>query len=310
MVDTLKFETLNRPGILQALAEKNRLFRDANTFISFALRHGGYIAGGFARILLLNEIHAKHPIKDVYDPNAYLDIFRTIDRNDNSPFKNAGKGDIDIFFPTEKVATEFLLEEITGRNFLQSTDSWVETSKLGFAREFYISEGRIRVQAITHFVAPLQEQLARFDIYNCMVAYDGTNFTYPSELLKFEEDRTLHVHAWNKWTPSRLFKYNRKHHYEHLTPATASRLYEISLEALTAMSSLSAEETDKHPIIKQFGKFYATPHGIHNKLRNFARSFSNKELLMLSALSTNSNGPLGQYDTMFSELKRRAISSP
>ena len=153
--------------------------------IASALEEGGWIAGGFARNLLLDL-----PAADYFS-----------DTRDHKP------GDIDIFFPSVESANRAI-------DRAKEAGRGVQPSFGGFAVEssFKIKgSGSSKIQFVNHesLVRPsINETLEAFDIANCRVAITKSEVYYSDDWHALESKKLIRVcHGNTPFLGSRILKY-------------------------------------------------------------------------------------------------------
>lgn len=164
-----------------------------NPGISTALKHGGYIAGGFSRWLARGGL-----------PFDYLDP----KRNGPGPWA----GDVDIFFPDAASAAAAVENFHGGR-----------VSFAGFCRERSVEIDRrfIKVQLVNHpdmIRGEPERCVEAFDFKNCAAWVHGLGVMVPDGWDEIEERRLLDVtNSKSPFLGSRIKKYIRRHGFVGLT---------------------------------------------------------------------------------------------
>src|SRR5579863_3491282 len=115
MGDAITFKDVRLPESFTTKVRKDRILSGATCdLLNVVFNNGGYIAGGFGTIcarfylgLQQEELGLFGSIKEhLGSPSLYQNISFT-SRN-NFPFRNAGCGDIDVWFPTLKQLSSFM----------------------------------------------------------------------------------------------------------------------------------------------------------------------------------------------------------
>ena len=156
--------------------------------IKQAREHGGIIAGGFPRALLLGK-----QFKEYFNPTQ------------TDPKVTPRPGDIDIFF-TSTLAAEKVID-------LYSTK--MQNSLGGFAKYTTIYgktlSSSIVVQLVNHPTlcrSSLEEILDSFDFNNCKVAIVGDNIIYPEGWHELESSKRISISSiTSPFMGSRLVRY-------------------------------------------------------------------------------------------------------
>lgn len=279
------------------------VFPATKRFMQLAFHHGAYCAGGFAALIARQTI--------VPDPNSDTCTAVRLHTNrsqsclpgDSTPFSSVGKGDIDLFFPSQAHVSGFYANDEVFN--LLGQQAWSRTSVLGVAREHFFGTGTEKVQVITRYTAPIKHQLSSFDILNAACAFNHQHMFVPTGWLELERERTLHVHRWNQFTVGRVNKYMRRKGYISLSPKTASEIHDKAICALKEIAELREKGTlstlsqkDLPKTIQAFGG--ADPRKVAHRLHPYLPSFTNEQLLELSVLC-----PQGNYNEAFKMLINR-----
>lgn len=235
MSDKFEFRehVLSEP-LLKTLRSCRAVNTATRDLLALVFEHGGYIAGGFGTVLarfIVAGIGQNsgdgiwEPIREhLGSPTPHAEKIV------GSPFHNVGCGDIDVWFTDEASLQGFLLDP----RRLKMIDGHVvsiNTTASAAAIE-HIVNGDARIQTITKYLMPPQEQIEHFDIYNGMVASTNDKIVYPEHFVQLETNNMLHVANWNSpWTVNRLFKWINRKRYKSVTPATAHVLTQKAIEA-------------------------------------------------------------------------------
>lgn len=210
------------------LSQVNRLKMmkpETRNLLQVAFDHGGYVAGGFGTII------ARYHLGIIPDEERLWDAVRSHLGSPSSTregmFANAGCGDIDIWFPDSHSHMAFCRDERRLRGVA------LKETLTGSAEEHLI-DGDARVQVIRNYLAPMRDQIAKFDIYNGSVAFNNEWLLVPEHFEMLERAHTIHVSTWESpWTMNRFFKWiQRKRWYKHATPATAQYVYDQVLKMI------------------------------------------------------------------------------
>lgn len=178
-----KFITLPLSEALSPAALKvYREFLAAVPIANQVFAAGGWIAGGFARHVLLD----KAPIRSYFNETS-----------------NYRAGDVDFFFPGVEAANKVI-----------SMNSCY-ISHGGFAKETkcltHLSNVTISIQFVDHetLVQPsLEKTLDRFDFVNCQVGLTEHEVTFPVGWYELEESNLLKIHhSESPFLGSRIIKY-------------------------------------------------------------------------------------------------------
>ena len=308
MTDDLQFQELKLSMPTLTLLHKHQLLGQGTlSLLQLAFEHGGYIAGGFAALV------ARHVVMLTSNGDFYASIMR----HTNGPIKSLMTefkihGDIDVWFPSEPCLNHFLND--VRRSIV---DLSVAPTKTGSAIE-HIVDGDVRVQVVTRWLRPVQEQLAHFDIYNAMVGLTNDTLTVPDQWEALERANMLHVSSWAScWTVGRVLKYINSKGYTALTPSTAMHMYDEACKALEQVKPLRAEiehartmtrkappahiniQLQRNPLLRHF---VACNKGKDQYvLKPLLASLTAEQLLTLSMLSTASP----DYDHAMKEIHRR-----
>lgn len=268
--------------------------------IDICFDHGGYVAGGFA-LLALRDYECL-----------------TLDRIDDRIARTVGDinehmwcgADIDVWFSNALQLSKFENDLRTIAILNSGTCSCEETIS-NCANEYTIINGSRtqRVQVIKKFLNPVIDQLATFDIYNSMVAFDRTKFIYAENLLEFERNLTIHVVDWSSpYTIKRLLKYMSRKGYTKTTPETASVIAKEALSAIEWAKKNNAfnipdKELEKIAGFNLLKISGSDPEYLIYKIKKLLPSMSNDDLLLLSGIFGKG---LNQYDFAMQTIKKRS----
>lgn len=248
-----------------------------NQHIGVALKHGGYIAGGFSRWLALGKL-----------PFDYLDV--------KSRFGELPqKGDIDIFFPSHNAAAAAVSE------FHGSRESFAK-----FARESTIDVGSnvARVQFVNHpdmIHGDPDRCVESFDFKNCATWVHGMGVMVPDGWEELERERLLEImSAKSPFLGSRIKKYIRRHGFLGITESSREHVKAWMLKAARV----------------EFGETFSSNHtcGVHSALKSLVSKHglvSSEDLtIIIGAVMTTLPDPefygdQVQVDLAVHELSRR-----
>lgn len=196
----------------------------AINFLQKALSCDGYVSGGFAT-LLARHVIGLGPCRNVsilYDNNSsnnyylfqYLRSYLMSGIDDSHAIKN-GKldrtirgGDIDIFFPTDKL---HFIEQL--HDYIKNEAQYVGETPAGFGNEYRIKGTNI--QCISKINGDPHEVLSTFDIKNAQVYFDKSGIYVTKEWLDLEDTRTLAINRFDRpnivW---RVHKWKKRHEYK------------------------------------------------------------------------------------------------
>lgn len=288
--------------------KKNRCISTlSRDFLNVAFKHGGYVAGGFARLVarhMLGLVDTKLYNGDTVEMfcdaiNAHLG-HGDLPKSNVSNFRNAGKGDIDVWFPDYKSLSEFENSpELKQILTFGAYNVYSSPSVTNCATE-YVFQERVRIQVIKSWVMPRHEQLSRFDIYNAMCALDNESYTVPEHWEALERANMLHVTSWKSpWTVTRVFKYMNRKGYKHITPETCSYMHAAALDAIEFIrknpkpNDDQLKELSKRPC-GQLGRLDLRQ--ISHRLKKLLPQMTNAQLLELSMYMGNNSS--ADYDPM------------
>lgn len=294
-------------SLMSMLAHSGNLKQETKVLLGTAFDHGGYIAGGFATVL------ARWHLKIAHSDSRPRSLAESVRIHLDYPALNVKIfrcSDIDVWFPTERALSGFMADSRL-RSLLQCKDVVSEAQTVSGCAVEYVVNNDARVQVITKFLMPLEEQIQRFDIYNAAVAVTDDAIVFPEHWEQLERGRVLHVQRWNKWTSNRVFKYITRKGYCHVTPATAQRILSkidkcvawdqkwSSQIALEDPRAQRLRETITHDKLMQAVIF--KPQKLQRLLYQFMENMTAEQLLHVSMLF---NQP-SRYDFAMQEIRRR-----
>lgn len=310
--DSISFERRRLPFRLLVLMFRERILTGTTChLLRVVTEHGGYIAGGFgtllARWLILGEGKHVYNLKSLVRGHLKQPIDpRKMPESIPAWRINANVGDIDVWFPDEASMQGFMSDPRRLRLLAQDC-VWAAETVTGTAVE-HVVPGDARIQVITRFLMPLEEQLSRFDIYNGMVAFTEDEVVFPEHWEVLERGHVLHVSTWKTpWTVNRFFKWLRRKGYQHVTPVTADHLVEAAVETLDWFKAHEGELTkedmqaaiSKNVLLKQVA---LQPANVQDFILPIMSALSAERLLEVSALFR----PAPQhYDRAMQEIRKR-----
>lgn len=232
---------------------------------------GGYIAGGFGRMVGVLDAHA-HGGLSLYPTwrgregwrglAQYTEMMMEPPRppwegksSPHSHWKWRGSvGDVDLFFPNEASAWT-AIDRVKSRF---GADIYIAPTAAGYAQE--VVHDRCRYQFITKVNGTPEEVLASFDLTNAKVALTPDAILTTPEWRKLEEQRAIGIDAWSKpnllW---RVWKWARKHSYLKLRSSDEDRFVNVVFDALVAAKEGSLKRWDR-PVtkyqIQRFAKMF------------------------------------------------------
>lgn len=264
-----------RPWILRSQAVE---------VMKLAFSHGAYVAGGFARVALKDpSISSEHAYDRIV---SYLQSSESINR-DRRHF-HANRGDVDLFFPDDRSLKAFGVE-LNLTPSLAVIPRHQEPPRACFDLD---CDDRVIVQVICGYLAPIEQQLRSFDLYNAMVAFNDKESIIPTEWAFLEEERMIHVVNWTSpYVINRICKWFYKHGMRKMTPKTADEIGGKALEIVVALR--------KEPVKMPWGTL--TSGNVVNRLHQFLPMLTNEELIKLMALY-----PPSVYNGAFHILRKRA----
>lgn len=241
--------------------------------LKVAFSYDGFVAGGFAHLVTK---YARIPNIDV---KQQVDHYLGTNPLNNDPLFNAGRGDIDIFFPN-KHALDCFMDMVRGAEktgLLRIVQDYP-----GYFTEVFVDE-KHRFQ-IVHRTDSVTNTLNGFDIYNGMVAFDGFSSIIPNDWHALIHSNMLHVYNWHT-SPliiNRLSKWVRKHRYSKLSPKTAAEIGDAALACVIAL-----KEKPWKPQWAPLSKVKSDPVTADKVLfilRQFMPHMTNDQLLLLTGV--------------------------
>lgn len=220
--------------LLKILRSCRSISTTTRDLLALVFEHDGYIAGGFGTVIARFEVAGIGRLSDngIWDPvRRHLGSPEPhIEKLAGVAFHNVGCGDIDVWFSSEASMRGFLSDP-RRLAMIDGGSVHINTTPTNAAIEHIIDKDA-RIQTITRYVMPLEEQIGHFDIYNGMVALTNDKIVYPEHFVQLETNKMLHVANWNSpWTVNRFFKWMNRKGYKSVTPATAHVLAQKAIEA-------------------------------------------------------------------------------
>lgn len=208
------------------LLSKGAIQKNHDALINRCFSFGGYISGGFARVVA-SKILSKHLWgNDSKEWNGWeIERYYRLHGRISPPWENkappqtkelrnswkSGRGDIDIFFPDEEKALR-AVENTTRGPFKVELDA---PSPAGFAREFIVDG--CCFQLITKVNGTPEDVLSSFDIANAKVALVPGGILLTKEWIDLERFNRIGIDKWDKpnllW---RVHKWVKRHSYSDL----------------------------------------------------------------------------------------------
>jgi hypothetical protein len=220
--------------------------------------HGGYIAGGFARMVAALDASSRGEL-NIYPVWRRESSWRALESYTElvhaAPPHPSGKasthwkwrgavGDVDFFFPNE-VAARAALGSVM-KAFGERAHR--ETTAAGYAEE--VTYDQCRYQFITRVNGALEDVLSGFDLTNAKVALLPESILTPPEWLELEEARAIGIDLWSKpnllW---RVKKWASKHLYRRLRTSDEDRFVNLVFDAFEAVKDGTLKRWDR-PITK------------------------------------------------------------
>ena len=182
--------------------------------IAYALKTGGFIAGGFTR-----QLFNKRSLKRYFNKHA---------------------GDIDIFFPSVEVYREVynLAKHYVGnqhqRVSARRSRNWSVTASLsGFCTDVHLPMNEffntrddslhVKIQLVNLFHGKPEDVLETFDIENCKAALTRDHLIYSDAITRLELLNTLQVvHGDSPLLAKRIMKYKFNRNLYNFHPESAS----------------------------------------------------------------------------------------
>jgi hypothetical protein len=232
---------------------------------------GGYIAGGFARMVGVLDARSRNELtlyptwrdrEGWRNLTLYVEMMMEPPRPpwegkavSNWNWKWRGTvGDVDLFFPNEASAWA-AISRVKSR-FGEGIH--LAPTAAGYAQE--VVHDRCRYQFITKVNGTPEEVLDSFDLTNAKVALTPDAILTTPEWRELEEKRAIGIDVWSKpnllW---RVWKWARKHTYLKLRSSDEDRFVNVVFDALEATKDGSLKRWDrpvtKHEI-QRFAKMF------------------------------------------------------
>lgn len=247
---------------------------NAASLLSLALEHGGFVAGGFARIVANDRQNIDIQRNSVGDQiYYYLNLGDTYNLNGKNPFVKVDRGDIDVFFPTHGAYVDFCskLTDNLRSDTIRITN--IGSSFTG-AADNVICDG-IMFQFIRFRFLPVEEMLETFDIGNVRVAFTNSEIIESPTRVQLEKDRILHVANFSgPYVFHRLEKMFRNAKYDSLSKETVEN---ITPRLLDLVKKLKEQPITKLPRRLTYEK-------VLNVTSRFLPFLKNEDLLLLTSV--------------------------
>lgn len=287
-VDVYNFDTLTLIDRLQPI-----IGRKSHLFVHDLLNRGGYIAGGFARILM-HSIGAKLTNNGLIEETQKLNsgliegYLGCCYRTQKIPVY---KNDIDVFFESQDDLDKTILVN-PWHDFQHST------SLCDNAINVYIDD-RTLFQIVTRFVAPVDEMLETFDIANACIAFSKDKIHINREWFYLENQRMLKVNKWtHTYTANRLYSWKNRHEYLTIDVGCVKQFNENIKNVLQRLNKNGNIENHSGFIEQDWNR-------LQGALRHELVKYLDTDLLMiLCSLESPYNG----YNWALKEFKKRSMS--
>lgn len=283
----LNFSRVPNPGLFTTLKDATAIDQPTLDLVNLAFKHGAYVAGGLARRIWLTTVNRSSggwPIKPELsmshmcsDVRAYL---QSGNKLSGMHMHNSARGDIDLFFQDENAFRSFKADIFDLMNVANKVLTTPKTYAVGTTvknvfTEIYVSE-TTRVQLISKHIAPIEQILSSFDIYNAAVAVNDEHFVVPEGLEDLEKEGMLHVFNWTSpMVINRVAKWFWKHNFKRLSPATASELGNFAMLLIEELKERPYEVTLGPPLDHT---------KVMGKLRKLFAALSDDQLLALAPI--------------------------
>jgi hypothetical protein len=277
-IETRPYDT---EGLLSLLVDSGAMHYTTRPYLLDLLKHGAFIAGGFARVVMADF--------ERRGPEAIGGYLGTSKGETFDQYKH-DKNDIDVFFPDERTRNHCI------RLFPFPMGS-SHVSPGGNAVNVLHGKQTI-VQVVTKFTSPVDQMLKRFDMTNGCVAFTKDKLHIVRGWEELEASKLLHVNHWNHiGTLRRVGSWMSKHGYTDLHPdsvpgfnAAMIALFErVSTDEIIMGSNGSYVEFDKY----KFLSFAKRDFALKNSMGYF--------LTLLASLTPFYD----DYNWAANELKRR-----
>lgn len=252
--------------------------------ISTALINGAYIAGGFARVVLLGK-----------RVSTYL-------------FGHGRRGDIDLFFSSREQieSTTYVIRGASHRSFGGNAREYSHVVPHQFLKpyEYYAVGTSFSLQIVDkeELILPIRDQLDRFDFVNVRCAFNGKEMLADDRIIKLETDHLLQVgNSRSPYLSCRIIKYVKKG-YINVTDDSREHITDWIIRALAGEFDSFYPEATRDP---KFGKL-----GIQSLITNHAYLLRNEDLIMLLGMFKqevrgNKYGPSTEIDMAMSIIENR-----
>lgn len=252
--------------------------------ISAALSNGAYIAGGFARVVLLGK-----------RVSSYL-------------FGHGRRGDIDLFFSSREQIeyVAHVLQRASHRSFGGNAREYCHALPYQNLKpyEHYVTGSSFTLQVVDkeELILPIREQLERFDFVNVRCAFNDKEMLADDRIMQLEKDYMLQVGNSNSpYLSSRIIKYIKKG-YVTVTDDSREQITDWIIRALAGeFDSFYPEKTRD----SKFGKL-----GIQSLVSGHSYLLRNEDLIMLlgqfkQELQDGKYGPTVEVDMALNIIENR-----
>lgn len=253
--------------------------------ISTALSNGAYIAGGFARVVLLGK-----------RVSTYL-------------FGHGNRGDIDLFFSSRDQieATTYVIRGASHRSFGGNAREYshVVSPQILKPYEYYAVGTTFSLQIVDkeELILPIRDQLTRFDFVNVRCAFNDKEMLADDRIMKLEGDHLLQVgSSRSPYLSSRIIKYIKKG-YVSVTDDSREHITDWIIRALAGEFDAFYPEKTRN---STFGKL-----GIQSLITNHSYLLRNEDLIMLlgmfkQEIKGGKYGPSVEVDMALNIITNRA----
>ena len=252
--------------------------------ISAALSSGAYIAGGFARVVLLGK-----------RVSTYL-------------FGHGNRGDVDLFFSSRE-QIEYVTHVIRGashRSFGGNAREYSHVLPYQCLKpyEHYAVGSSFTLQVVDKeaLILPIREQLERFDFVNVRCAFNYKEMLADDRITQLEADHLLQVsNSMSPYLSSRIIKYIKKG-YITITDDSREHVTDWIIRALAGEFDAFYPEKTRDA---KFGKL-----GIQSLISGHSYLLRNEDLIMLLGMFKqevrgNKYGPSTEIDMALSIIENR-----
>ncbi len=252
--------------------------------ISAALCSGAYIAGGFARVILLGK-----------RVSTYL-------------FGHGNRGDIDLFFSSREQIeyVTHVLQRASHRSFGGNAREYSHAFPYQSLKpyEHYVTGTSFTLQVVDkeELILPIREQLDRFDFVNVRCAFNSKEMLADDRIMQLEKDHLLQVsNSSSPYLSSRIIKYIKKG-YAAVTDDSREQITDWIIRALAGEFDAFYPEKTRD---SKFGKL-----GIQSLITGHAYLLRNEDLIMLlgqfkQEISGGKYGPTVEVDMALNIIENR-----